>query len=421
MMSSLFHEPAVKKLLGWKQGDEEEKWAEKAVDSLVKKLKKKKNGQGTIEDLEFALANPGSHSKCVTIPRSLDGRLQVSHRKGLPHVIYCKVWRWRDLQSHHELKSVPECLYSYDSKQPLICINPYHYQKIESQIIPVTVPHSLPFPNILHRDNPASVSSLSSNMYGHHQSHEIPSSLNAPMEYCAYRDTSSYSSASPLSVFSEDCETMSSEVDSNYCYPEPNFWCSLGYYELNSRVGELFKIRNLEVIVDGFTDPSNSDDRICLGLLTNVNRNATIENTRKHIGKGVKLTCEETTHDVIVTNLSDSPIFVQSRNSNYKLNCMPNAVCRIPPGHFMYIFHNQLFVQMLRRAEREGYNNVYELTKMCFIRISFVKGWGGPEYHRQDVTSTPCWMEMQLHGPLACIDQVIERLDPPANPISSVS
>ena len=37
-----FTSPAVKKLLGWKQGDEEEKWAEKAVDALVKKLKKNK-------------------------------------------------------------------------------------------------------------------------------------------------------------------------------------------------------------------------------------------------------------------------------------------------------------------------------------------------------------------------------------------
>ena len=73
-----FTSPAVKRLLGWKQGDEEEKWAEKAVDSLVKKLKKKK---GALEELEKALSSPGQTSKCVTIPRSLDGRLQVSlHR-----------------------------------------------------------------------------------------------------------------------------------------------------------------------------------------------------------------------------------------------------------------------------------------------------------------------------------------------------
>ena len=78
-MSSLnslfqFTSPAVKKLLGWKQGDEEEKWAERAVDALVKKLKKKK---GALEELEKALQSPGQPSRCVTIPRSLDGRLQV--------------------------------------------------------------------------------------------------------------------------------------------------------------------------------------------------------------------------------------------------------------------------------------------------------------------------------------------------------
>jgi len=72
-----FTSPAVKRLLGWKQGDEEEKWAENAVDSLVKKLKKKK---GALEELEKALSNPGLPSKCVTIARSLDGRLQASDR-----------------------------------------------------------------------------------------------------------------------------------------------------------------------------------------------------------------------------------------------------------------------------------------------------------------------------------------------------
>ncbi|VDM30274.1 unnamed protein product [Toxocara canis] len=68
---------------------------------------------------------------------------------------------------------------------------------------------------------------------------------NSSIEYSPYIDSppQSYSSASPSSVFSEDgCEPMSSEMDTSFCYPEPDFWCSIGYYELNSRVGELFKV-----------------------------------------------------------------------------------------------------------------------------------------------------------------------------------
>jgi len=70
-----FTSPAVKKLLGWKQGDEDDKVAEKAVESLVKKLKKKK---GAVEDLDRALSCPGTNSNCVTILRSLDGRFPVN-------------------------------------------------------------------------------------------------------------------------------------------------------------------------------------------------------------------------------------------------------------------------------------------------------------------------------------------------------
>ena len=50
-----FTSPAVKKLLGWKQGDEEEKWAEKAVDALVKKLKKSKVKRSNMK-----------HNQCLT-------------------------------------------------------------------------------------------------------------------------------------------------------------------------------------------------------------------------------------------------------------------------------------------------------------------------------------------------------------------
>ena len=51
-----FTSPAVKKLLGWKQGDEEEKWAEKAVDALVKKLKKNKVRQ-TVSQITYLHEN----------------------------------------------------------------------------------------------------------------------------------------------------------------------------------------------------------------------------------------------------------------------------------------------------------------------------------------------------------------------------
>lgn len=62
-----FTPPIVKRLLGWKKGDadKEDKWSEKAVKSLVKKLKK----GGGLEELEKAITTQDINTKCITIPR----------------------------------------------------------------------------------------------------------------------------------------------------------------------------------------------------------------------------------------------------------------------------------------------------------------------------------------------------------------
>ena len=118
------------------------------------------------------------------------------------------------------------------------------------------------------------------------------------------------------------------------------FVFKISYYELNCRVGAPFDCESPAVTVDGFTDPSSGQNRFCLGLLSNVNRNSTIENTRRHIGKGVHLYYSG--GEVFAECLSDSAIFVQSRNCNHSHGFHMSTVCKIPPGNSLKIFNNQV-------------------------------------------------------------------------------
>nr|CAI5849859.1 unnamed protein product [Callosobruchus analis] len=448
-----FTPPVVKRLLGWKKGsgsDADDKWSEKAVKSLVKKLKK----SGALEELERAISSQNHNTKCVTIPRVRPsaelGNIQ-QQRKGLPHVIYCRLWRWPELQSHHELRPLEHCEYAYSLKKEEVCVNPYHYTRIESPALPaILVPrHTLSDENNLFPHSLEDLSTSvpentsfphSTNTLGLHLTHPAtgymdtvgicpngtPTNMESPHSAVPPTETP------PPGYMSEDGDpidpndnmslsriTPSPPVDAQpVLYCEPAFWCSISYYELNIRVGETFHASQPSITVDGFTDPSNSESRFCLGLLSNVNRNTVVEQTRRHIGKGVRL--YYIGGEVFAECLSDSSIFVQSPNCNQRYGWHPATVCKIPPGCNLKIFNNQEFAALLSQSVSQGFEAVYQLTRMCTIRMSFVKGWGA-EYRRQTVTSTPCWIELHLNGPLQWLDRVLTQMGSPRLPCSSMS
>ncbi|XP_076041066.1 smad on X protein [Oratosquilla oratoria] len=456
-----FTPPVVKRLLSFKKGEGEDKWSEKAVKSLVKKLKK----SGGLDELETAISSEDPTTRCITIPRSLDGRLQVSHRKGLPHVIYCRLWRWPELQSHHELRAIEQCGYAFVLKKDEVCVNPYHYTKIEAPALPaILVPRSstgsggggsLNNNNSTNNNNNNNASLVSSDIGSVAEEEEEEDHLGSlgDLTTDSVSDTTSLTSVPPQSLdpphpppsfpptespppgyMSEDGDSHDLGDITDYSgmiptspsppvdvqpvtYCEPAFWCSISYYELNSRVGETFHASQPSLTVDGFTDPSNSE-RFCLGLLSNVNRNPVVEQTRRHIGKGVRL--YYIGGEVFAECLSDSSIFVQSPNCNQRYGWHPATVVKIPPGCNLKIFNNQEFAHQLAQSVGQGFEAVYQLTRMCTIRISFVKGWGA-QYRRQTVTSTPCWIELHLNGPLQWLDRVLTQMGSPCLPCSSMS
>lgn len=114
--------------------------------------------------------------------------------------------------------------------------------------------------------------------------------------------------------------------------PAPEYWCSVAYFELDTQVGETFKVPSScpNVKIDGYVDPSGGN-RFCLGALSNVHRTDRSERARLHIGKGVQLDLRGE-GDVWLRCLSDNSVFVQSYYLDREAGRQPgDAVHKIYP------------------------------------------------------------------------------------------
>lgn len=445
-MSSLqrifpFNNSLVRRFLNWKQGDEEDTWRNKAVEALVKKLRQ----TNQYENLELVLYLKCEASPCITLSRSQDGRLQVSHRKMLPHVMSCRIFRWPDVLSQHELRSMPACKFPAGRRdQNMVCVNPYHYSRVDhSTYPPVVAPrnngtefvdttpppqspmspgygsetHWYPGPNgepimgLAEQATPLAINYQNSPLANYNS--PMPSQ-SSPLPSYSSRDPQSLA-LTPMDT--EDARSFTQSYAGSVA--DEDYWCRITYAELNQKVGEPFRSSYPEVIVDGFTDPSVRNRRFSLGVLSNINRNSTIELTRRAIRKGIRL--ENNDQQIHVKNLSESSIFFHSKNCNIENQLNQHAVVKIEPNKRQKIFDYKVFENLLQEATEDGtFERLYNLIEHCIIKLSFVKGWGSI-YQRQDVTSTPCWIEIHLLKPYAMMDEYLRRSGAPKSKITSTS
>ncbi|CAD5207504.1 unnamed protein product [Bursaphelenchus okinawaensis] len=119
-------------------------FSRKALESLMKKLKEKPEEVKALIDVVRSAGL--CHSPCITIMKTLDGRLQVAGRKGFPHIIYGRIFRWPGLKKnessplevHNNCRHIPQPTSGVGSDGPrkddTVCVNPWHYQKHEDPL-----------------------------------------------------------------------------------------------------------------------------------------------------------------------------------------------------------------------------------------------------------------------------------------------
>ncbi|GMT17421.1 hypothetical protein PFISCL1PPCAC_8718, partial [Pristionchus fissidentatus] len=438
-------------LMAFRQGGEETEFVRKAIESLVKKLKDKRLELEAL--IQAVTSNGKTPTGCVTIQRSLDGRLQVAGRKGVPHVVYARIWRWPNV-AKTELAKLPMCQIAHDN-QDFICINPYHYERVVSntgmmadqqsskRATAVESPSNYSMFDARADDwaaqmPPASAAAIAADM--RLQQHQAVMLQQQQPGDAAEFKSSIFPAETAAMHRSHSVDLSRVQIPPASVYP--THWCTINYFEHDTQVGESFKVRRemISITVDGGLDPQGErNGRFCIGSIPNVHRQSAVEIVRMHIGPGVvlkqhqdgRVTMEVRSNKAIfvrapyVDYVKHSPygqtihkfqqgdgeitIFdlrwayyemcEQTASAKEAVVAQARAVAGLPVAH----------PGMQQMSEVVAGSGVDEMKRaFCTVGMSFVKGFGGA-YNRKTLKDCPCWIEMELHRPLQLLDQLLKR------------
>ncbi|XP_073408479.1 mothers against decapentaplegic homolog 6-like [Dendrobates tinctorius] len=313
-----------------------------AAHLLFKKLKDEQLWQ-----LSEAVESRGRwDSGCVWLPWEGRAGKQVLP----PQVLVCRLYRWPDVRSTTELKSLSHCenFWWKSGEGTTVCCNPYHLSRLAT---------------------PAEVSTSPINKIRE----------AACPTLCKVALTDKEFSRHAVWGLHDTTVSQSSICDGH--------WCKLAYWEHRTRVGHLYSVTESSVHI--FHDLPKASG-FCLGFLGHQPRNETVRRTRKKIGLGLVLSHEQ--GEVWVYNQSKHPIFINS-STLAAVHARGQAVRKLLSGYSIKVFDAEIAANLLRRPDLgNGPHDPHS------IRISFAKGWGSC-YSRQFITSCPCWLEILLNTP----------------------
>ncbi|KAJ8417607.1 hypothetical protein AAFF_G00224500 [Aldrovandia affinis] len=287
-----------------------------ATYSFLKRLKEK-----PLDALWEAVESKGGvPSDCVMVSRI---ELRLGGHTAQPQLLLCKLFRWSDLQHMAQLKPLLDCQSFGVLDGPAVCCNPYHYSLLCG-------PESPPPP------------------YSRLSPSEELKPLDGSDSVLSYTETEVTCSLNVTPGAVSDGSVSLGAVGQAH-------WCSVAYWELRSRVGRLYAVRE------------------------------------HSIGLGVLLSKEP--DGVWAYNRSQHPIFVNSPTMAPS-RCHGLAVRKVLPGYSIKVFDfDRSRLPWSTPAEPAHPDGPCDPNS---VRISFAKGWGA-RYSRQCITSCPCWLEILLN------------------------